>query len=506
MREKNQFSTNSGINNPDHVSDMYISENERLFGDNFATADYYRRKMENEKKKEKYKFLQNQLLEREKKRWERLDYEYLRKENQNMMNKERNLVGRKNNPGMAFNPLNLQYDNSVQGEILKRRDEESKYRAWLRSINIDKHSNTGYNIINGEERRILEERLDKDIVPDIIQKNLDQINEMKNKIVFNYNNFYTKCNPSSPDLRGSRYDNSNMGNSNNNRINKSNTPNVFNNNGGRYRSRVDIRDERNYYDNGVSRSNNIMPRNNNNVLNNNYNNFNNNNDFNYMNDINSFSPQPRSPPRQIINDGNYINNMNNMNNMNINNNNMNNNMNNNNDFYNNRENNINQNVGIIDNNIIENGLNYNLNNDNQVRMSPRQMNSGNNNIYPENNNTLNNNALNNNSLNNNTLNNNEFMNNNGNNNLNDPNYNQTNQINNNQNINVNNNQNNNPNNYNLNGNNNNNMGGNDYYKGNMNNPNQNLNQGNNGQNNFVGQVQSNYNVNPYNPFSRPDSN
>ena len=504
MREKNQFSTNSGINNPDHVSDMYISENERLFGDNFATADYYRRKMENEKKKEKYKFLQNQLLEREKKRWERLDYEYLRKENQNMMNKERNLVGRKNNPGMAFNPLNLQYDNSVQGEILKRRDEESKYRAWLRSINIDKHSNTGYNIINGEERRILEERLDKDIVPDIIQKNLDQINEMKNKIVFNYNNFYTKCNPSSPDLRGYRYDNSNMGNSNNNRINKSNTPNVFNNNGGRYRSRVDIRDERNYYDNGVSRSNNIMPRNNNNVLNNNYNNFNNNNDFNYMNNINSFSPQPRSPQRQNINDGNYINIMNNMN---INNNNMNNNMNNNNDFYNNRENNINQNVGIIDNNTIENGLNYNLNNDNQVRMSPRQMNSGNNNISPENNNTLNNNTLNNNSLNNNTLNNNEFMNNNGNNYLNDPNYNQTNQINNNQNINVNNNQNNNPNNYNLNGNNNNNnMGGNDYYKGNMNNPNQNLNQGDNGQNNFVGQVQSNYNVNPYNPFSRPDSN
>ena len=108
---------------------MYISENDRLFGDNFATADYHRRKMENEKKKEKYKFSQNQLFERERKRWERLDYEYLRKENQNMMNKERNLVGRKSNPRMVFNPLNLQYDNSVQGEILKRRDEESKYRA-----------------------------------------------------------------------------------------------------------------------------------------------------------------------------------------------------------------------------------------------------------------------------------------------------------------------------------------------------------------------------------------
>ena len=151
-----------------------------------------------------------------------------------MMNKERNLVGRKNNPGMAFNPLNLQYDNSVQGEILKRRDEESKYRSWLRSINIDKHSNTGYNIINGEERTILEERLNKDIVPDIIQKNIEQINEIKNKVIFNSDNFYTRCNPGSPETRGYRYDNSNMnGNYSNyfgNRNNKStSTPNILNN-------------------------------------------------------------------------------------------------------------------------------------------------------------------------------------------------------------------------------------------------------------------------------------
>ena len=149
MMQKNRYSTNSSINNPVHNSEFYISENDRLFGDNFATGEYLRRKQEIEKKKEKYKLKQNQLFERERKRWERLDYDYLKKENQSMMNKERNLVGRKNNPGMAFNPLNLQYDNSVQGEILKRRDEESKYRAWLRSINIDKHSNTGYNIING---------------------------------------------------------------------------------------------------------------------------------------------------------------------------------------------------------------------------------------------------------------------------------------------------------------------------------------------------------------------
>jgi len=90
MRQKNRFSTNNGINNPEHTSVMYISENGRLFGDNFTTEDYYKRKMENEKKNEKYKFLQNHSFEKERKRWEKLDNKYLRKENQIMMNKERN--------------------------------------------------------------------------------------------------------------------------------------------------------------------------------------------------------------------------------------------------------------------------------------------------------------------------------------------------------------------------------------------------------------------------------
>jgi len=29
---------------------------------------------------------------------------------------------------MAFNPLTLEYDNSIQGEILKKRDEETKVK------------------------------------------------------------------------------------------------------------------------------------------------------------------------------------------------------------------------------------------------------------------------------------------------------------------------------------------------------------------------------------------
>ena len=186
----NKPSERININNPDPNSDLYISEGER-FNKDFAAYDYNRRNIEHEKKKEWYQNKKTQLYDRERKRWERMDYEYLREENKIMMNKERNLVGRKNNPGMAFNPITLQYDNSVQGEILKRRDDESKFRALMRATNIDKHANAGYNILNGQERTIMENRMMKEIEPSVYKKNIDKINEINAK-QNNNNNFYTR--------------------------------------------------------------------------------------------------------------------------------------------------------------------------------------------------------------------------------------------------------------------------------------------------------------------------
>ncbi len=186
----NKPSEKININSPDPNSDIYISEGER-FNKDFAAYDYNRRNLEHERKKEIYQNRKNILYERERKRWEKMDYEYLKAENKIMMNKERNLVGRKNNPGMAFNPLTLQYDNSVQGEILKRRDDESKFRALMRATNIDKHANAGYNIINGEERTIMENRMRKEIEPSVYQKNIDKINEINQRHNDN-DNFYTK--------------------------------------------------------------------------------------------------------------------------------------------------------------------------------------------------------------------------------------------------------------------------------------------------------------------------
>ena len=308
MREKNLYTSNSNINNPQHDSDMYISENERLFGDNFATADYYKRRIESNKKKEKLNYRQNQFLAREKRRWERMDYEYLKQENIDMMNKEKNIVGRKVKPEYAFNLVNSRYDNSIQGEILKKRDEESNYRAWLRSLNIDKRSNSGFNIINGQERTIFEKKLNHDVVPRVIKKNINQINEMKNKIFINNNNFYTRCNTISQDFENGIYTNNNY---NRNRINKSvTTSNLMNNNGGRYRIPINLRDEIYNYNNANNAKKTIVQS-----LSKNYIDFNNNN-YKLSHENNPFLQYNMNQNMKNIN----INNINTNNNMFVNNN------------------------------------------------------------------------------------------------------------------------------------------------------------------------------------------
>jgi hypothetical protein len=58
-------------------------------------------------------------------------------------------VGNANKGGAAFNIINLNYDNSQDGEYLRLKDEEKRIRQLMRSKNIDTLGNSGYSIING---------------------------------------------------------------------------------------------------------------------------------------------------------------------------------------------------------------------------------------------------------------------------------------------------------------------------------------------------------------------
>ena len=94
----NKPSEKAKINDPDPRSTIFISEAER-FNKDFSAYDYERRIQDSEKKKMRYEVSKNILFERERKRWERMDFEYLKNENKIVSNKEKSIVGRKNNPG-----------------------------------------------------------------------------------------------------------------------------------------------------------------------------------------------------------------------------------------------------------------------------------------------------------------------------------------------------------------------------------------------------------------------
>jgi len=54
---------------------------------------------------------------------------------------------------MAFNPITLEYHDGAKGNQLRERDEQNKFRAKLRSKNLDYRGNSSYNVVTGEDRK-----------------------------------------------------------------------------------------------------------------------------------------------------------------------------------------------------------------------------------------------------------------------------------------------------------------------------------------------------------------
>eukprot|EP00826_Nyctotherus_ovalis_P004764 TRINITY_DN11050_c0_g2_i3.p1 TRINITY_DN11050_c0_g2~~TRINITY_DN11050_c0_g2_i3.p1 ORF type:complete len:139 (-),score=61.06 TRINITY_DN11050_c0_g2_i3:48-464(-) len=91
-------------------------------------------------------------LNRDHERWKRMDELDRREEEKLAKLKDSQQAGKKNLSSAAYNPITLEYDPTESGKKLKEADDMAKYRAQLRSHNIDCKSNSGYNILTGEVR------------------------------------------------------------------------------------------------------------------------------------------------------------------------------------------------------------------------------------------------------------------------------------------------------------------------------------------------------------------
>ncbi len=91
-------------------------------------------------------------LARDSERWKRMDEEDKKEGEKLTKLKEGNQAGKKNMSSAAYNPITLEYNPTEGGTKLKQYDDMAKYRAQLRSYNIDSKSNSGYNILTGATR------------------------------------------------------------------------------------------------------------------------------------------------------------------------------------------------------------------------------------------------------------------------------------------------------------------------------------------------------------------
>lgn len=123
------------------------------FDKDFASYDKGFREYEKNKKNEVLENRRAAHLGRETEKWMKMDHEF--DHATNILNKRKELlsdVGTYSN-GMAFNPITLEYHTDKKGEQLRKKDDHAKFRGLLRAKNLDYRSNTGFNIVTGEDRR-----------------------------------------------------------------------------------------------------------------------------------------------------------------------------------------------------------------------------------------------------------------------------------------------------------------------------------------------------------------
>lgn len=70
--------------------------------------------------------------------------------------KDKYQIGNANKGGAAYNILSLDYEKTREGEALLKRDMDAKVRSMMRSKNIDTIGNSGFNPMNGQDRKSID--------------------------------------------------------------------------------------------------------------------------------------------------------------------------------------------------------------------------------------------------------------------------------------------------------------------------------------------------------------
>ena len=145
------YSADSHKNN---LASVVFSDSQNTSYENrFAEEERIRRQQDYQKKQECFMKRREAKVLQEAGRWQAVDEDYKRSLQKLEVKRSVWKSGQKNNPSEAFNVITLDYDSTQQGDHLKMRDQEKKYREDLRLFNLDAKMNSGFNVITGATRQ-----------------------------------------------------------------------------------------------------------------------------------------------------------------------------------------------------------------------------------------------------------------------------------------------------------------------------------------------------------------
>jgi len=128
----------------------FLADADRFHSDT-AGEEFLQRKKSYQRKQDIYNNTRVSRAENEETRWKKIEEQKFQEENYWSNQRELGAKSMKNKSCVPYDPLTLQYNDSMDGEKLRYEDDLVRHRAKVRAQNIVKHGDTrcGFNIING---------------------------------------------------------------------------------------------------------------------------------------------------------------------------------------------------------------------------------------------------------------------------------------------------------------------------------------------------------------------
>lgn len=153
---ENAPKTAMGLIVPEQNAAGFLSDADRFHTD-VSGEEYLRRRAKYEAQQSTYAAKRVQRVQREEDRWEQIQ---ARKKEEEEFWDEQRAAGekaRKNHSSVPYDAITLRYNDGLDGERLRFHDDKVRYRAAVRSRNLQRcgDTRTGYNIINGSDQAAL---------------------------------------------------------------------------------------------------------------------------------------------------------------------------------------------------------------------------------------------------------------------------------------------------------------------------------------------------------------